>query len=112
MPLIDAHEIFSQYHRYFLTGSHFAQNHKMALLSLSLNLEAQYHTQSWTKSGATYSQGIIDMVSVEKNIQMFLKFLQKFYTLCHVWHLCMLLLARLLITQTLYFVDILHCTPD
>ena len=50
---------------YFLTGSHFAQNLKMALL---LNLEAQYHTQSWTQSEATYSQGIIDMVTVEKNI--------------------------------------------
>ena len=53
---------------YFLTGSHFSQNLKMALLSLSLNLEAQYHTQSWTQSGATYSQGIIDMVYVEKKL--------------------------------------------
>ena len=68
MPPIDAHEIFSQYHMYFSTGSHFAQNLKIALLSLSLNLEAQYHTQSWTPSGATYSQGIIDMVCVEKKI--------------------------------------------
>ena len=68
MPPIDAHEIFSQYHVYFSTGSHFAQILKMALLSQSLNLEAQYHTQSWTQSGATYSQGIIDMVCVEKNI--------------------------------------------
>ena len=56
---------------YFSAGSHFAQNLKMALLSLSLNLEAQYHTQSWTQSGATYSQGIIDMVYVEKNINVF-----------------------------------------
>ena len=39
MPPIDAHEIFSQYHMYFLTGSHFAQILKMALLSISLNLE-------------------------------------------------------------------------
>ena len=65
---IDAHETVSQYHVYFLTGSHFAQNLKMALLSLLLNLEAQYHTQSWTQSGAIYSQGIIDMVSVEKKL--------------------------------------------
>ena len=44
MPLVNAHEIFSQYDLYFSTGSHFAQNLKMALPSLSLNLEAQYHT--------------------------------------------------------------------
>ena len=68
MPQIDAHEIFSQYLMYFLTGSHFAQNLKMALLSLSLNLGVHYHTQSWTQSGATYSQGIIDMVYVEKKL--------------------------------------------
>ena len=36
--------------------------------SLSLNLEAQYHTQSWTPSGATYSQEIIEMVYVEKKL--------------------------------------------
>ena len=54
MLLIHVHEIFSQYHVYILNGSHFAQNLKMALLSLSLNLEAQYYTQSWTQSGATY----------------------------------------------------------
>ena len=64
MPPIDEHERFSQYHVHSSTGSHFAQNLKMVLLSLSLNLEAQYHTQSWTQSGATYSQGIIDMVSI------------------------------------------------
>ena len=52
MPPIDAYEIFSQNHMYFLTASHFAQNLKMGL-SLSLNLEAQYGTQSWTQSGAT-----------------------------------------------------------
>ena len=46
MPPIDAHEIFSQNHMYFLTGSHFAQNLKMGLLSLLLNLEAQYGTRS------------------------------------------------------------------
>ena len=68
MPLIEAHEIFSRYHMNFSTGSHFPQNLKMALLSLSLNLEAQYHTQSWSQSGATYSQGIIDMVYVEKKL--------------------------------------------
>ena len=38
------------------------------LSRLSLNLEAQYHTQSWTPSGATYSQGIIHMVYVEKKL--------------------------------------------
>ena len=43
---------------------------------------------------------------------MFLKILQKFYTLCHVRRLCMLLLAGLLMTQTLYFADISHYTPD
>ena len=41
---------------------------KWALPSLSLNLEAQYHTQSWTQSGATYSQEIIEMVYVEKKL--------------------------------------------
>ena len=39
MPPIDAPEIFSQYHVYFFTGSHFAQNLKMAPLLLLLNLE-------------------------------------------------------------------------
>ena len=68
IPLVNAHEIFSRYDLYFSAGSHFAQNLKMALLSLSLNLEAQYHTQSWTQSGATYSQEIIEMVYVEKKI--------------------------------------------
>ena len=53
MPPVNAHEIFSRYDLYFSAGSHFAQNLKMALPSLSLNLEAQYHTQSWTQSGAT-----------------------------------------------------------
>ena len=53
MPPIDAYEIFSRNHMYFLTGGHFAQNLKMSLLSLSLNLEAQYGTQSWTQYGAT-----------------------------------------------------------
>ena len=64
MPPIDAHEIFSRYHMYFLTGSHFAQILKMALLSLLLNLEAQYYTRSWIQSGATYSQGIADLVYI------------------------------------------------
>ena len=53
---------------YFSAGSHFGQNLKMALLSLSFNLEAQYHTQSWTQSGTTYSQEIIEMVYVEKKL--------------------------------------------
>ena len=53
MPPIDAHEIFSQNDMYFSKGSHFAQNLKMGLLSLLLNLEAQYGTRSWTQSGAT-----------------------------------------------------------
>ena len=68
---VNAHEIFSRYDLYFSAGSHFAQNLKMALLSLSLNLEAQYHTQSWTQSGATYSQEIIEMVYVGKNYKCF-----------------------------------------
>ena len=73
MLLVNAHEIFSQYDLYFSAGSHFAQNLKMTLPSLSLNLEAQYHTQSWTQSGATYSQEIIEMVYVEKKIINVLK---------------------------------------
>ena len=68
MPPVNACEIFSQYNLYFSAGSYFAQNIKMALPSLSLNLEAQYHTQSWTQSGATYSQEIIEMVYVEKKL--------------------------------------------
>ena len=64
MPQIDAHEIFSQYHVYFLTGSHFAQILKMALLSILLNLEAKYFTQLCTQSGATYSQEIIYLVYI------------------------------------------------
>ena len=46
MHLIDVSEIFSQYHVYFFIDSHFIQNLKMALLSLLLNLKAQYCTQS------------------------------------------------------------------
>ena len=68
MTPINAHEIFSWYNLYFSIGSHFAQNLKMAFLSLSLNLEAQYHTQSWTQSGAIYSQRIIYMAYVEKKL--------------------------------------------
>ena len=45
MLLIDAHEVFSQYHKYLSTDSHFAQILKMALLSLLLNLKAQYCIQ-------------------------------------------------------------------
>ena len=41
MPLIDVHEIFSQYHMYFLSSSYFAQILKMAFLSILLNLKAQ-----------------------------------------------------------------------
>ena len=64
MPPIDAHEIFSQYIVYFSTSSHFAQILKMALLSISLNLKAQYLSQLWTQSGATYSQEIIYLVYI------------------------------------------------
>ena len=46
IPLVNAHDQFSQYHVYFSAGSHFAQTLKMALLSLSLNLGAPYCTQS------------------------------------------------------------------
>ena len=46
MSPVDAHEIFRWYHMYFSAGSHFAQNLKMTLLSLSLNLGAPYYTQS------------------------------------------------------------------
>ena len=48
MPPIDADEIFCWYHLYFLTGSHFAQILKMALLSMSLNLQPQYLSRLWT----------------------------------------------------------------
>ena len=75
IPPIDAHEIFSQYDMYFFTGSHFAQILKMALLSLSLNLEAQYCTQSWTLSGATYSHGIVDLVYIDLKVINVLKIL-------------------------------------
>ena len=71
MSPINAHEIFSQYDLYFSAGSHFTQNLKMALPSLLLNLETQYHTQLWTQSGATYSQEIIEMVYLEKNYKCF-----------------------------------------
>ena len=80
---VNAHEIFSRYDLYFSTGSHFAQNLKMALPSLSLNLEAQYHTQSWTQSGPIYSQEIIEMVYVEKIINVF-----KNFTLCAMCGVC------------------------
>ena len=53
-----------QFHIQVSIGSHFAQILKMALLSISLNLEAQYCTLSWTKSGATYSQEIVDLVYI------------------------------------------------
>ena len=43
-------------------------NLKMSVLSLLLNLEAQYGTQSWTQSGATYNQGIADLVYIEKKL--------------------------------------------
>ena len=64
MPPIDAHEIFSQYHVYFSTRSHFAKIIKITLLSISLNLEAQYCTRSWIQSGAIYSQEIVDLVYI------------------------------------------------
>ena len=59
----------------------------MAFLSLSLNIEAQYYTQSWTQSGATYNQGIIDMVFVEKNYKCF-KNVFKIFTLCAMYGIC------------------------
>ena len=64
IPLINAHEIFSQYLMYSLTGSHFAQILKMALLSLLLNLEAQYLSQLWIQSGTTYRQEIVYLVYI------------------------------------------------
>ena len=42
MFLIYVNKIFSQYHVCSLTDSYFAQILKMALLSISLNLETQY----------------------------------------------------------------------
>ena len=83
--LIDALEIFSQYYVYFLTSSHFAQNLKMALLSLLLNLEAQYCTQSKTQSGATYNQGIMDFYSMEKSYKCSNNF--TFWNLLFPWNL-------------------------
>ena len=71
MLSIDAHEIFSWYHLYFSTGSHFAQILKMALLSPSLNLEAQYCIWLWIQSGSTGSQGIIDLLYIGLKLQMF-----------------------------------------
>ena len=71
MLSIDAHKIFSQYHMYFLTGSHFTQNLKLALLLLLLNLVTQYCTQSWTQSGATYKQGIVALIYVSLKLLMF-----------------------------------------
>ena len=50
---------------YFSTDSHFTQILKMALLSLLLNLEAQYCTQLCNQSGAIYIQGIVDLVYVD-----------------------------------------------
>ena len=45
-----------EYDLYFSTDSHFAQNLKMALLSLLFNLEAQYHTQLWTHLGLSIAK--------------------------------------------------------
>ena len=64
MPPIDTYEIFSWYHMYFSTGNHFAQILKVTLLSISLNLEAQYFSQLWTQSEATYNQGIIYLLYI------------------------------------------------
>ena len=64
MILIDAYEIFSQYHVYFLTDSYSAQILKMALLSISLNLKTQYLSQLWIQSRTTYSQKIIYLVYI------------------------------------------------
>ena len=66
MPAIDAHEIFSRNHMYLLTGCHFAQNLKMVVLSLLLNLGARYCTRSQTQSGATHSQRIAYLIYIEK----------------------------------------------
>ena len=68
MFLINVYEIFSWYDLYFSADSNFAQNLKMAIPSLLLNLEAQYYTQLWIQSGAIYSQEIIYMVYVEKKL--------------------------------------------
>ena len=46
----------------FWLDSYLTQILKMALLSLLLNLEAQYCIQSWIQSGAIYNQGIIDLI--------------------------------------------------
>ena len=43
---------------YFLKGSHFAQILKVALLSISLSLEALYLAQLCTQSEATFKQEI------------------------------------------------------
>ena len=64
MLLIKAYEIFSQYHLYFLTCSHFAQILKVALLSILLSLEALYLAQLCIQSGATYSQEIVYLVYI------------------------------------------------
>ena len=67
MPLIDAHEIFSQYLMYFLTGSHFPQILKwLSCLYHStwrLNISLGYGL--WTQSGATYSQEIVYLVYID-----------------------------------------------
>ena len=42
----------------------------MALLSISLNLEAQYLCWLWTQSGATYSQEIVYLVYIYKVINI------------------------------------------
>ena len=68
MPSINAYEIFSRYHMYFFTDSHFAQNLKMALLSLSLHLEAQYGTQLGTNLGLPKTKEIADLVYIEKKL--------------------------------------------
>ena len=50
----------------FSIGSHFTQNVKMALLSLSLNLEAQYHTTVMDLIlEISTTKGIVDLVYVE-----------------------------------------------
>ena len=58
-----------QYHMYFSAGSHFTQNLKMTLLSLTLNLEAQYCTQIMDSIlGLSHGQIILDLVYVEKKL--------------------------------------------
>ena len=59
---------------YFSADSYFAQNFKMALVSLLFNLETQYCTQSSIQSEAIYKQAIIYLIYVEKNYKCYKNF--------------------------------------